>query len=360
MSLRSFSVIVLSVAACLGAHARIPIDSISADTVLLEDGTLYMGQIRDSLFDGTGRCIYADGTVYDGEWREGLWDGLGRVTYPDGDFYQGEFRQNAKEGKGTYTYHSGARYEGEWKDDRFNGSGLLIFEDGGRYYGKWKDDMKHGYGQLTSADGHLTSGYFYYDEYLGFPSDTEIDKDSILTPELIEWGFHIEDPAITEMAIGLTYSRSNFVTCSFYFDMFENSSLGFSIGHNINPPIKGKEAIFSMGTIPQDIHFSGVYNQSLFTLDVGLKWERFSVTGAAGICYKTSYHNCKANSNQSYYTGMFINQGESYYVKAPGSMSFAYRAYLRYKMGKNKKPKVSMCLGYGNAESLFMGVCLNI
>lgn len=359
MSLRRLLFLSLAIAACLSGYAWNPVDSISADTILLEDGTLYMGQF-DSLFNGTGRCIYADGTVYDGGWENGLWEGSGTVVYPDGDIYRGEFHNNAKEGKGTYTYHTGARYEGEWKNDRFNGKGLLIFADGGRYNGAWKDDMKHGYGQLISYDGQLTSGYFYHDEYLGLPSDTEILQDSTLTPELIEWGFHKENHEIPGMTVALSYSREDIMACSFWFDMMENAYFGFSVGRNMNPPIKGKEGFFSLGAISQDIHMTGVYVHSLFTFDAGIKWKSFSLAGGAGVCFKTSYQNCKANSDARYYTGVFINQGESYYVKAPDDITFAYRAFLRYHLEVDKKPKVSLYLGYGNAESLFVGVGLNL
>lgn len=355
----------VSLLACLTGYAQDTVYTVTADTILLDDGSLYMGQIRDSLFNGQGRCIYADGTVYEGTWRDGLWDGFGTVIYPDGDTYTGDFRDHVKEGNGTYYYGSGARYEGEWKDDRFNGKGLLVFEDGGRYSGAWKDDMKHGYGQLVSYDGKATIGYFYYDEYLGQPYNTEIDRDSTLTSELIAWGFRKEGDesndsidfiGTTGVAMGVSYSLNDIFTYSVWFDIYEHSYLGFSIGWNLNPPIKGKEAYYSMGDISHDVHMEGEYVHSMFTFDAGFRWGRFSLLGAAGICFKTSYQNCKANSTQNFYSGYFINQGESYYIKAPSDISFTYRTYLRYQIQDDKKPKVSVYLGYGNTESLFLGV----
>lgn len=354
MSLRSLLVLLLSVAASLSGYAWNPADSISADTILMEDGSLYMGQY-DSLFNGKGRCIYADGTVYDGEWKDGMWEGYGTVVYPDGDVYQGDFLNNLKDGKGTYTYHTGARYEGEWKNDRFNGKGLLVFEDGGRYNGSWKDDMKHGYGTLNSYDGQLITGYFYNDEYLGLPSDTEIAQDSTLTPELKEWGFQKESIENLSMSMGISYSKENILTGSIWFEMSDQSYMGFSFGHNVNPPIRGKEGYYS-AIIPQDVHMTGVYVHSFFTCDMGLKWKQFSIAGGAGISFKTAYYNCKANLSEDFYTTPFIEQGDCYYVKLPDNISFAYRAMIRYHLETDKKPKVSVYLGYGNAESLFLGV----
>ena len=187
------TVITVCLFASLTVTANNSNDSIPIDTLLLDDGSLYMGQLSDSLFNGHGLCIYGDGTVYEGDWKDGLWNGQGTLIYPDGDIYKGSFRNHAKEGNGTYIYNSGARYDGEWKDDRFNGKGKLLFEDGGVYDGEWKDDMKHGYGKLISPEnGRSITGYFYYDEYLGMPFDTDIDADSTLTDELKEWGFKQE------------------------------------------------------------------------------------------------------------------------------------------------------------------------
>jgi hypothetical protein len=39
---------------------------------LAQRGVLkYMGQWRDDLQTGEGKCLYADGSAYDGEWKGG-------------------------------------------------------------------------------------------------------------------------------------------------------------------------------------------------------------------------------------------------------------------------------------------------
>jgi Uncharacterized protein conserved in bacteria len=358
MSLRSLSFLVLSLATCLSGHAGNPIDYISADTVLLEDGTLYMGQISDSLFNGTGRCIYADGTVYDGEWKDGLWDGQGTVIYPDGDIYQGEFRSNIREGKGTYTYHSGARYEGEWKNDRFNGQGLLIFSDGGRYNGAWKDDMKHGYGQLFSNDGESNVGFFYNDEFLGTPLDTEINKDSTLTEELESWGFkHEESRELANLEWGFSYSIKGMLTTSMWHNASDRFLYGLTIGLNIDPPTRGIQVGgMSFVNFLKDIHLTGDYISSQFLFDAGYKFlDRYAVCGSLGMGIRTAYMNCKANSSPEMYDAYWIKYGDAYSRRGFDKLIVAYRAFFKYTIQK-EKPKALLYLGYGNADGLFLGV----
>ena len=67
-----------------GTHAQV-----FNDTILFEDGSLYTGQLSDSVFNGNGKMIYSDNTIYNGEWKNGMWDGKGELHFPDGDFYQG-------------------------------------------------------------------------------------------------------------------------------------------------------------------------------------------------------------------------------------------------------------------------------
>ena len=362
MSIRRVISLVICITAFTAGYARMQNDSIPVDTVMLDDGTLYMGQIQDSLFNGQGRCIYADGTVYEGEWKDGLWNGQGIVVYPDGDVYKGEFRNHIKEGKGIYYYGSGARYEGDWKDDRFNGTGTLQFEDGGRYEGAWKDDMKHGYGRLISPEGRATTGYFYFDEYLGMPFDTEIVRDSTLTDELKSWGFQQEPPrGHSGLALGMTYGSKGMLTASIWNNSLKHFFYGLSIGFNINPPTRGEFVSLGWNTFSNDIHFTGEYFSSQYTLDGGYSFNNLSLGCSAGFGIVTMYMNCRANGNYEYYYYYNVSYGESYTRRDQISHKFVYRGYLRYGFQTSEeKPKTYMSLGYGNADGLFIGVGFNM
>lgn len=358
--MKTLRIIILSIYVmfCLSGYAGNWNDSIPVDTVLLDDGSLYMGQIRDSLFNGHGMCIYADGTVYEGSWKDGLWDSLGTVIYPDGDIYKGNFKNHIKEGKGTYIYGTGARYDGEWKNDRFNGSGKLFFEDGGMYDGAWKDDMKHGYGKLTSSEGRTLAGFFYYDEYLGMPFDTEIARDTILTDELKEWGFKQEPPrSESGLSVGMTYGFKGMFTMTLWINQTNNFFYGISVGLNIEPPIKGP-TIGGIGfkTFYNDIHFVGEYISSEYLFDAGYTFNNLSIGGSVGLGIVNTYLNCKANGSSDTYSSYFIKYGQAYSRKGNDGHNMCWRGYLKYPIILDKEPKAHVYLGYGNADGLFLGI----
>ncbi|MBR4792736.1 MAG: hypothetical protein IK038_03625 [Bacteroidaceae bacterium] len=360
MPLRRIIILIICITAFTAVYSRGLNDSIPVDTVLLDDGTLYMGQIQDSLFNGYGRCIYADGTVYEGQWKDGLWDGQGIVVYPDGDIYKGAFRNHVKQGKGTYLYGTGARYDGEWKNDMFNGNGRLLFEDGGTYDGAWKDDMKHGYGKLTSPQGRSTTGFFYNDEYLGMPFDTEINQDSTMTDDLKEWGFRQEAPHIKhDISVGLSYGFSGMATCNLWLDASDHLFWGMSIGYYMDPPTKGT-VVGGIGwqSFSNDIHFTGHYISSQYLMDIGYKYKRFSIGGGVGLGIVSFYMNCRANGNPDMYDNYLASYSQAYSRKGADGQSLVYRGYLRYTIPAKEKPKAHMYLGYGNADGMFLGVGL--
>lgn len=47
------------------------------DVILYYDGSLYVGQIKDSVPDGFGTICYSSGERYYGEWKNGLYNGTG-------------------------------------------------------------------------------------------------------------------------------------------------------------------------------------------------------------------------------------------------------------------------------------------
>ena len=347
---------------CVTAKAATNYDDVWKDTLLLDDGSLYIGQLSDSLFNGYGLCIYADGTVYEGYWKNGLWDGQGKVIYPDGDIYSGTFRNQIKEGKGTYFYNNGAKYDGEWKNDMFNGKGKLFFEDGGQYDGAWKDDMKHGYGKLISYNGRSYTGYFYYDEFLGMPFETEIKQDSILTDELKEWGFKQEayQPQPT-LSMALSYGLKGMATWTLWLDDPRNFFYGFTLGLNLDPPTLGVPSGLGWQIYYNDIHTTGHYVSSYGLVEGGYNFNKLSVGASIGLGLNTSYMNCRANgSPESYGSKSNVQYGDAYYRKSLDGHAFVYRGYFRYSIHIKKQPKALMYLGYGNADGLFIGFGLNL
>ena len=65
---------------------------------------------------------YSDGSKYVGEFKEGLFDGQGTLTFPDGRKYVGQFREGQMDGIGKMTYPGGKVQNGLWKQDKFAGA----------------------------------------------------------------------------------------------------------------------------------------------------------------------------------------------------------------------------------------------
>ncbi|MEM9545096.1 MAG: caspase family protein [Bacteroidota bacterium] len=57
---------------------------------------------------------YGDGTRYLGEFKNGIPDGLGRCEFSNGDLYEGEWKKHAPHGKGVLTFVSGRKHAAIW------------------------------------------------------------------------------------------------------------------------------------------------------------------------------------------------------------------------------------------------------
>ena len=332
-------------------------DSIQVDTLLMDDGTLYIGQIRDSLFNGQGTYVYLDGTIYEGTWKDGLWDGQGTLRYPDGDVYTGQFKQHVKEGHGTYMYSDGAKYEGDWSNDMFNGKGRLVFADGGLSEGAWKDDMKHGSGPLITQDRDVDIGYFYNDEFLGMPFNVEIDAEAPLTDELKEWGFKQEAVyEIPQLTFALSYSINGMAALSVWMDYSEDVFWGITVGRAIETPSQGKFSSMAWSSCPNDVHMEGEFISSIYTVDAGFRLDRISIGGAVGVGYRKAYKNCRVNSKSDFYKEYELKYGEQYHKELTIGAATVFRAFLRYTILIKNRPKAYTYLGYGNSEGMFLGL----
>jgi len=65
--------------------------------------------------DELGIFNYVDGTRYIGEFKDGLPNGLGRCEFSNGDLYEGEWKKHAPDGKGVLTFASGRKHAAIWE-----------------------------------------------------------------------------------------------------------------------------------------------------------------------------------------------------------------------------------------------------
>ncbi|CAD8044509.1 unnamed protein product [Paramecium primaurelia] len=124
-----------------------------------DEDAIYLGGLKNDIFQGYGEIYWDDGTHYCGEYNEGTRCGHGRLIYPDGDAYEGDWLDDKQHGQGTYYYSDGGVYIGRFLYDLKHGEGKETLANGETYEGDFQNGTRHGKGKLTMADG-LFEGLF--------------------------------------------------------------------------------------------------------------------------------------------------------------------------------------------------------
>ena len=357
----------LAVPATAGAQP----ETIPTDTIYFDDGAVYIGQISDSLFNGSGKMIYADSTIYEGEWKNGLWDGKGTLSYPDGDSYTGEFREHTFNGFGKYIYADGGNYEGHWRDGMFNGAGTMNYSDGSIYSGEWKDDMKEGIGvYYSTATGSLYKGYFLYDRLIYTIDDDRQNKSSSGTSQSVlsknkqkynDGKFHYDGHTSIMLSYGLGQIFSihaDFHTSDWFF-------AGFQLGFNTHSYQIGEASITTddetgekITLVGWDWYLNEILTENTYPMfkisgECGISWQRLSLGTALGIGLKNTVRNCRSKEeNDSYFA-----PGTLYYRDKITGVKFAYDFFAEYAPNL-KLPwfDISLRTGYSNLDRFYMGL----
>lgn len=330
-----------------------------ADSIWFSDGSLYVGQVADSLFNGFGKMIYADSTVYEGTWKDGEWNGTGILTFPDGDQYDGEFRNHQFEGQGKYNYSGGAFYTGSWKNGKFHGVGTLRYEDGSYYAGEWAEDRRNGYGVLYSVPGnYMISGTFSNDDLVKSDGDVE---------EYIE----AYDPPFTNTVSVTMGLRQPFGVQ--YLACTGSNFVGISMSTEPCNRTRGRESyIVTEDGIRYDLvwwddkmeeeMYTGEYTPLSLYFDFGYRGDKFGLGMSVGGALKGLYKNCMATDDSVF------NPGDLYYKTKLYGLRGAYRIYGHYcarKFSERKTiygtdshitPQLVVTLGYGNIDKVFFGI----
>lgn len=123
----------------------------------------YVGNFKDSLFDGQGVYVASSDLRYEGEWKNGNIDGHGKLTLASGLRYEGHFRANTYNGFGSMIFPDGARYDGEYLLSTPHGTGVYKSTNGSVYAGQWN----HG----CFRDGSRTAHLGVFAEDCGLPED---------------------------------------------------------------------------------------------------------------------------------------------------------------------------------------------
>jgi len=157
--------------------------NIKQESLILEDGAEYFGEVFNGEAHGYGICNLTDGSKYVGEFKKGKFSGYGLVITVDGTKFIGGFKDNELYQYGLFVEPDGAKYMGEIKggiqngygihitgdgsggigtfiDGNMNGEGMIICPDGSKYYGSIKNNNFHGRGMVSMADGSAWAAEF--------------------------------------------------------------------------------------------------------------------------------------------------------------------------------------------------------
>ena len=338
------------------------------DTIRFEDGSWYVGEIADSLFNGYGKMVYPDSTVYEGNWKDGLWDGKGELSYPDGDYYAGNFSKHRFSGYGTYLYSNGAKYEGYWENGMFNGPGTMEYADGSTYAGTWKDDMKEGIGVLYDARTQsLYKGYFVNDRFnrpvAGGPDSTGYKPLLNLHPQQDISDGKFLYKGLTD--IGLSYGLGQILSIHVHYHIsdwfFAGGQLGLNasnygigeVSETTNDDTGERVTLVEWDSYMDEILTEKTYPFFKIAAECGVSWRRLSLGAAIGLGVDNTVRNCRSKaSNDSYYEA-----GTLYFRSKTEGVRFAYDIYTEF-VPKMNLPfiDISIRAGYSNLDLFHLGL----
>jgi hypothetical protein len=142
-------------------------------SVMMPDGTVYKGEIKNGKPEGWGTLTDTGGTYQKGGWRNG---GAYRVTgtcvLPDGTKEEGTWNADGSKCGGTIWYLDQRIYKGDWvivdgQPEMPYGPGTMTWPDGRQYAGHFVDGKMDGVGKMSYPDGRVEDGTWKQDAFVG-------------------------------------------------------------------------------------------------------------------------------------------------------------------------------------------------
>ncbi|BAM41164.1 phosphatidylinositol-4-phosphate 5-kinase [Theileria orientalis strain Shintoku] len=141
-------------------RANNPEDRVRLPPVLIPDGTVYFGEWKNNVYDGTGHLFLVNGSQYIGGFCNGQFEGPGEMLTLSGDLYKGMYSGGKRHGKGILQFKNGDVYDGSWSYGSRHGYGVERFNDGTVFMGNFKHNKRSGHGELKKSDGTHYEGHF--------------------------------------------------------------------------------------------------------------------------------------------------------------------------------------------------------
>ena len=130
-----------------------------AQTITLPNGSIYEGELKNTLLSGEGSLTYPNGDQYTGHFKSGMFNGAGVFSYQNGITYDGHFKDGNYQGLGKYSNEEFS-YEGNFEAGKFTGSGTYIDYENSIYSGNYINWRLTGTGKITDEVGNIWSGEF--------------------------------------------------------------------------------------------------------------------------------------------------------------------------------------------------------
>ena len=132
--------------------------------ILKEDDTfdIYIGEIKNSTFNGKGKLILSNGTIYEGNFEDGERSGGAKIIFPDETIYEGQMEKSELTGKGKMIWKNGYEYQGNFDGNKLSGHGILTNINSDMYEGDFTNNLFSGNGTYTFKSGNIYEGEFSY------------------------------------------------------------------------------------------------------------------------------------------------------------------------------------------------------
>jgi serine/threonine protein kinase len=162
------------------AHAARP-GLENAERVNGDDGSTYVGQLRDGKREGLGVVDSTEGGRQAGEWKDNVLSGLGVDREADGTRFEGQWRDGRPNGLGVREKAGVERAEGNFASSMLDGMGRrrLFDEPSNVQIGEWHNGALDGPGVETVGDKQRYEGFFHAGKRHGFGRLTGPDEKAI-------------------------------------------------------------------------------------------------------------------------------------------------------------------------------------
>lgn len=124
------------------------------------NGSVYIGQLKNGLYDGKGIMTLYDGMMYKGHFERGKFHGYGTIKFTNGNIYKGYFVDNLRQGYGILIDKNNRLiFDGLWYNNSTQ-SGHIYYSHKLIYIGDINRGLPNGYGKIYYSNGTIYEGHF--------------------------------------------------------------------------------------------------------------------------------------------------------------------------------------------------------